>query len=483
MILIIKYLNESTTIFDTASDNGVPQPIDALLIDRVLDFPLFDIDTEIAGGIAERKAGEFSCAFSLLQTTTSYNGDTVNTFFRGGTRQYKYWIGIEVGGSTFHGVFSASDTEFNLTFKDGHYEVSLIARDTIEEWANYLKTLNSYFSISQSQNFTFEDYIRNIHLSGFTIDFPDQSFTNKVGEDVYFYGYAYVRGIRAGTDLRNVSRFESFNELSKGLGFTYDLSMRVDLETLYSGGSATWYPRTFMQVNIDWVWNGGTVSSNDMIISNVIEHKEKTLPKANRAVFLGYRHIISTALPDVDSPDFTAVRGVFFDGTNILESDSGDNFNPIYAQYPFFLFTENTFEVSTPFTSISVAPEQFAYFRSREDYDKFNYSEVNFIELKLYNYTTLSGTTTAGSCAFARVFTTNIGFSPIQRYVYNQYLRYVLSSGKKVKMVKIVLDTNELKVFKPVRLVDDYGEGIYYISKISNLNYRERTVDLELTQV
>ena len=485
MILIIKYQNNTTTLFDTLEDNGAPQAIDALLINHILtsNFPIFSIDTEIAGGVAERKAGEFGLAFSFLQSDTSYSGDNLNNFFRGGTRAYKYLIIIQEGSTFFHGTFETSNLDFDFTFSQGRYDVSLLARDSIEELATYLDTLRSDFDIASNETMTFESYMQNHHLENFNVTF-DGTFTEKVGETVYLSGYAYRNGISQATDLRSKTRLDTLKQLSKGLGFNYNLSVNITLQEIYQNQS-NWYPRSFFNIDIRWLRTGGFILSSDMAIESTKVHKERILPKANKYLFIGYRNIISTAFPGFDEVDFTAVRGIMTDGTNIWQSDSVDNFNPIYAQYPFFYFPP----------SGGVAPdgnwvgdEQFAFFDRRYPYPDrpfiINRSDVNFVDLTLYNYTSLSGSTVPGSCAYARIFTTNIGFEPIQEFVINQYTRYILGSGKKVKEVKIPIESDtELNVFQHVRLTDDQGESTYYISKIKDLDLQNRDVVLELTQI
>lgn len=487
MILIIKFQNESTTVFDRLADNGgIPQPIDALLISKVLssNFPVFNVETETAGGITERKAGEFGCSFSLYQTETSFNGDSLNTFFRGGTRAYKYLIVIEEGATQFHGIFQNSDLDFDLTTSQGRCDVSLLARDTIEEFAIFLDTLNSAFQFSELTQLSFETYMSQYHLKDFNVTY-DGTLSNKVGVSTYFNGAAYVNGISQATDLRTVTRLETFKELSKGLAFTYYLTVNTDLTQLYNSGSANWFPRSFMDVNIRWLRDGGFVFQSDMRIESTKVHKERVLPKAKQYVFMGYRNIISTSFPEVDTNDFTAVRGIMYDGTTFSQSDSSDNLNPIYAQYPFFAFSGNDdLTINTLSGNVTIMANQFGYFRSLNDYDIINSSDVNFIEMTLYNYTQLGGGTTAGSCAYARVFNTTSGFLPLQQFVINQYRRYIMGSGKKVKDIKIPIESDtELTVYKPIVLTDDQGEGVYYISKMRDLDLQNRDVGLELTQV
>ncbi len=133
MILIIKYQNHTPTLFDSLSDNGATVALDALLIHQTLQasFPVFNLETEKDGGILQYKAGEFGGTLSFLQRDTSYTGESINEFFRGGTRAYKYWIGMEVGGSVFHGTFETSDIDFDFTYSEGKYELTFLTRDTI----------------------------------------------------------------------------------------------------------------------------------------------------------------------------------------------------------------------------------------------------------------------------------------------------------------------------------------------------------------
>jgi hypothetical protein len=486
VILLIKFLNESPTIFDTSVDNGIPQPIDGLLVNEVLNsnFPIFQFDTDRPGAVADRKAGTFSLSFSFKQDTVSYYGDNINEFFRGGTRSYKYWVGIQRGSTIFHGTFESSNVDSDFTITEGRYDVTLVARDTLEEFAKYLQTLHSLFNITETMNLSFEQYMNDYHLKGLNVNY-NGTLSGKIGLTTYLKGYAYYNGIKAATNLQGVSRLETFNELARGLGFIYYLSVNTNLEELYENPS-DWYPRSFMDVNVNWLRTGDSVYSTDMTITASQIHRERTLPRSTRYLFIGYRNIISTAFPDVDEVDFTAVRGILTDGDNLLESDSIDNVNPIYAHYPFFYFAYHT-GGNAP-DGNAIMDDQFAYYDRRYPYPEkpliINNSDVSRVELRLYNYNTLGGATVPGSCAYARLFTTDSGFAPIQRFVVTQYERYILGLGKKIKEVNIPIENDvEILPYKIVRLIDDQGEGVYYISKISELDYSKRTVSLELTQI
>lgn len=488
MIFIIKYESDCTTLFDTLEDNGNVTAVDAISINNILegDFPIFDIETESAGVANERKAGEFGGTFSFLQSETSANAEGLNEFFRGGTRDYRYIILIQAGATIFHGTFNNSDLNFDFTYNENKYEVKFIARDLIEEWAKYLDTLNSYFEIT-SGYFSYEGYIRSFHLKDFNVNFVGGtagSLSNRVGETVAFDGRKYYSMLRT-IDWHGVTRLESFKGLARGLGFTYDLSVNTSLESL-SINPSQWYPRSFMQVNIDWISEADT--ANALTITQTKKHLERLTPLSKRYLFIGYRNIISTAFPEFDETDFTAVRGILFDGENVIaESDSGDNFNPVYAYYPFFYFPPG--DVDSPDGNY-VLGNQFAFFDRRYPYPEkpptFNIEDVLFVDLDKYSYTDSGGTElwSAGVIAYSRLFTTSNGFSPIQRFVVQQYKRYLQKAGKKVKSLEIpVASDTDVKNYKYLNITDDQEQAFYYVSKITGYSSREKTISLESTQV
>lgn len=467
-------------------DNGQVQAIDAILINEIMeeDFPIFDLETETKGETNQRKAGDWGGTFSFSQEGTSANNENILEFFRGGTRDYKFIILMQVGGTIFHGKFNSSELDYDFTYSEGKHHVSFIARDLLEEWAIYLNTLHSDFDIGFNSIFYFEGYIHAFHLKDFNVNFIGDTLTVRVGHTVYFKGSTYNK-LKETTDMRGVSRLESFKGLAKGLGFTYDLSVNTNIADIAANPSI-WYPRSFMQVNIDFMDTSDTSTATEL--TKTMIHKERSTPKANRYLFIGYRHIISTAFPEVDEIDFTAVRGILFDGENVIaESDSGDVLNPIYARYPFFYFPpDNT---SSPDGNY-VYGNQFAFYDRRYAYpDKppiFNREDTTFIDLELYSYRE-PGTQdlwAPGSLVFARLFTTNNGALPLHRFVVNQYKRYLVKAGKKIKTAKIQLtDAIKLRFYKLFKLTDDQGEAYYYASNVSKLNIKSKEVELELTQI
>ncbi len=477
MILVIKYEPDCTTLFDKLEDNGTVTAVDAIAINSILenDFPIFDLETESAGAANERKAGEWGGTFSFMQNDTSANDDNINNFFRGGTRNYKYIILMQDGLTIFHGTFNSSDLGFDFTYNENKYHVQFIARDLIEEWSKYLNTLHSYFPINSGSTFYFEGYLHSFHLKNFNLNFiggTSGSLSNRVGQTVVFDGTIY-NAIGNTTDWRNVSRLETFKGLARGLGFTYDLSVCMDLEAIAANPSQ-WYPRSFIQINIDWISEADTENAIEITLTK--KHLEKLTPLSKRYLFIGYRDIISTSLPEVDANDFTAVRGILFDGEDVVaESDSNDNFNPIYAHYPFFSFTENN-----PFNSFRVGTICFA--ESITNYRFYLKDDIAFIDLDKYAGGFLN--TVPGAVSYARIFRTSNGFLPIQRFVVQQYKRYLQKAGKKVKTIEIpVTSSTYIKNYKYLNITDDQEQAYYYVNKITGYNSNKKFISLESTQV
>src|SRR4030095_10193165 len=112
MIVMLKYNDKGMRLFGCSSAEDF-LPVDAILLAKayLAGFPDFDITTEIVGGVARRKAGEFSIKFSHLQNELSAEGPSLRDFVRSGTRNYKFEFFCEISGFKFHGVFKSEDIE------------------------------------------------------------------------------------------------------------------------------------------------------------------------------------------------------------------------------------------------------------------------------------------------------------------------------------------------------------------------------------
>ena len=89
--------------------------IDKLSITRlpVDSFPIFNLTTEEVNGIAKYKAGDFDIRLIIDGSEISHNGKTIDAFFRGGTRNYKFLVGIQFGAKQFWGTSTNEYIKYN----------------------------------------------------------------------------------------------------------------------------------------------------------------------------------------------------------------------------------------------------------------------------------------------------------------------------------------------------------------------------------
>jgi len=332
---------------------------------------------------------------------------------------------------------------------------------------------------------TFEEYM-NLHVFDFAPLYylphhvGGPTYGQRIGDNsVLFIGKDYTIPLNY-TDWRTVSRWETFKGLSLGLGFDYDLELRYNnLDELYNWWNRV--PKEHFKFRI--FWKSDIANETPITLTRCIEHTENTIPKTKKYLFAGYRHAIFTLLqPEQPVPAFTAIRGILFDGTNIIETDSSDNVNPPHPHYPFFLRTNNGgFTPFNPATTLQFITGNGAY-------SKYDDSEINAIPLPLYSHPGFGGGHAApGAITYCRLFNCNpflSNFLPIQRYTMNSYKRYIIESGKKGKKLKVKLkDVPGIKLFKHVRFDDGDGMQSYEVNALRDIDLFNKTITIEVTQL
>lgn len=472
MICIYKY-PDIYNLFNSSNQG----PLDRLKIDKILkaDFPIFDLSTEIENGVVQYKSGEFSCRLSLLDNTLSLNGKTLKEFFRG-TRNFKYVIFIEPApGQIFWGYFKSEDVEVDFNGRT----VSLMAREALEEVKAFMESLNTALNIQS--DLTFEEYML-MHIAPLQAQLPVTTLRQRCGDDtIVFSSDMYNRtGTTPFTNWGTISRWETFKGLSLGLGFNYELRIiNASVESVYND---TGYLREMIYLKIFWLEDILNGSSIDLSAS--LEHKEITVTKTKPNIFISYRQKIFSRFPPEGHtvPEFTGIRGILYDGNNITESDSGDNQNPVYPHFPFFIIS-----TTSPITDGGVASDKFLGYVDHigpPNFPVYNReTEISQIDVPQYSCPLLNFKIGQGTIAYARFFNANgFNFLPVQRYAAAQYGRYI-SGAKKGKELKCLISNIGINRYAKVTLNDGDGDEDYYITGFSDIDFQNRTVTVKLIQL
>lgn len=215
--------------------------IDSLILDYIPydGLPIFRFETEDAAGIGTYRAGDFDLNISLLQKEVSQNGNTIKDFFLGEERDFYYLVIIKTGAQSFTGVSQQSQIAADYTYSQNRWHVKLTCKDILIEWAKRCEaSANSTINFANGEQLTFEEYIVR-HFAGLTgsvvlIDMPAKTYLERLRELYsniqWCYALGDYRNFITGQD--NISRWETFKELAKGLGFNFEMYLNPGTETM-----------------------------------------------------------------------------------------------------------------------------------------------------------------------------------------------------------------------------------------------------------
>lgn len=474
MILISKHNDLGKSLFDAS----IIETENAILIRNVYaaDFPMFDITTENNAGVAQRKDSEFAISFSFLQAEVAWlNGETILNFLRSGNRSYRYHIAIQIDGYRFSGTFKSEDIKYGFTYTDeGSYKASLIVRDPLREFFEYTNTLNSDFVFSPAQEVSFENYLQFYHLQFITLNFGGRTYNERVGDDIVFQQiYHGNTGSPGYTDWTQVSRWESFYELQKGMGFDFDFVLKYSPEEIYNAELFTESLSSLYEMPI-FFKTDITDDTEAITLSGVKTHDEMTVTKQNTYVWIGTRQQNPSPIPDL-----TIARGVLYADDVVEESDTNDAPNatppnPGNAAYrPYFQIDD-----------------RFITWYGLSGDVEYDRTGILTIPLTLYSCNTIEAYgqyIRVGAITYSHFFVSklaNVWHLPVQRFAAQQYKRYINSQAKKGKELTVLLqDVPNIKLWRKIILTDMDGEGEYYVSNISALNWRDKTMKISLIQL
>lgn len=431
-------------------------------------LPVFRFETEDPAVPGSYRAGDFDLVVSLLQSEISAGGKSIRDFFLGEERDFYYLVILKISGMTFSGFARQSQVNADYTFTQNKWHVKLTCKDVLMEWANRCEAAsNATINFANGEQLTFEEYIPR-HFAGLTstvvlIELPQKTYLERLRELYpniqYCYALGDYRNFITGQD--NISRWETFKELAKGLGFNFEMYVNEGTET-------TSEPEFIFKIFFI-----SDLLEAEAIEPEIIEMSESISPPRLNWLFLKYRSIVFSEGEYSD--------GIFFSKDEIFQSDT--NHGDGVTLYPSCVLT--------------FRGKSLSYINDNQITEKRIIRDVDFTELplKLYHYDFNHGIligklfpleeALGGGITYSRIFNCarvhgGIGdfydFIPIQEYAIKRFYYLINSMYVDKKIVIRFQFDNKINLFQKIVI----GNIVYFINAINHIDINKKIVDLTL---
>ncbi len=448
--------------------------VDNLTLDYIPSdgLPIFRFETEDAAGIGTYRAGDFDLNISLLQKEVSQNGSSIKDFFLGEERDFYYLVIIKTGAQCFTGISQQSQIFADYTYSQNRWHVKLTCKDILIEWAKRCEAAaNSTVNFANGEQLTFEEYMIR-HFAGLTgsvvlIDLPAKTYLERLRELYsniqWCYALGDYRNFITGQD--NISRWETFKELAKGLGFNFEMFLN---------------PGTEMQSEPEFIFKIFFITdlvNEPPVTPEIIEITESITAPRLEWLFLKYRSFVFAEAEYSD--------GIFFSKDAAYGSDTnhGDG-TTLY-----------------PTCALTFQNKLLSYINENQVTEKSVVCNIDFTEmpLKQYNYDFNLGIpigklypldeALGGGMAYARIFNCArahggggdlYDFVPIQENSILNHKKFI-KGNQLIYRMKLKYNTEHfLKIWDLVVL---NSKGVFIINSINHIDIIEKSIELEITKV
>ncbi len=444
--------------------------IDKLSITKlpVDSFPIFNLTTEEVSGIAKYKAGDFDIRLIIDGGEISHNGKSIDAFFRGGTRNYKFLIGIQFDAKQFWGISTNEYIKYN--YINRMLEITCAALETeIKQQIS-----NSTVGLLD-QDRTYDDFLVNVLLPQDVVRLNvTKAFANYgelIGDPTVMFKAQIERSMSC---VGKTTVWDSFVELMVGTGLNYKVVYRGN-EINFNDNIPLFSLHVFSLEHL----------TPCTITPQIIEAEDLTLFRRLEWLFIKYRGVdISAYHPNVD---LEVWDGVAINADTIYDTDK---LRPLDPSSPFAQWGAPCFLISDS------VPGRLSVIMQYPTIDKLLFidKDTRKVELPLYSYTfpfegyfppIIQGHTKGRSIAFCRCLNgNNWNFSRVQKYSVQQYKRYASGFTKRSKKLKILFDENaDFDLWKKLTLNEDDGIKKYYISEISNIDISKKQCEILLIEI
>lgn len=435
-------------------------------------FPRFRYETENNAEVGQYRAGDFDLMINLSQTETSQTGLSIRQFFLGTDRDFYLLVIVKIGNQYFSGTVQAGQITADFNYHENGMTLTLTVKDILIEWAKRCETVpNSTINWGSGTLYTFEQYIL-MHFIGLLgnvvlLNLPAQSYLNRLqsfgspGECFAFKDFFVFI-----TNQINISRWETFKELAKGLGFNFEMYLNPGTEYLNE-------PEFIF--NIFFISDLANETPANLI---VLGHNEFTTAKRLEWLYLRYRYFTLSGV--------VYSQGVLFNSSTIYYCDTDQSTGT--DLHPTITLTLNeklitiTNDAGNGIKTVIRGVDCTEFELINYNYDLSSGGGIG----KLFSLTEQG--VTAGGMAYCHIFHTTVApsrydFNPIQRHAITQYKRY-LKGLQKAKSLKVRFDSNtNIKPWKTAILNDGSGDETYYISAVRNIDLVNCSAEIELIKL
>ncbi|MBE2217982.1 MAG: hypothetical protein IAE90_07265 [Ignavibacteria bacterium] len=434
-------------------------------------LPVFRYETEDQLDPGSFRSGDFDIKISLLQQGTSQlRGLSIRDFFLGDEGDFYYLVILKPGGSSFSGIAKQSQLSADYTYNQNRYDITLTCKDILIEWSRRCDAVaNSTIQFVNGEQLTFESYMQR-HFEGLTggivtVRTPVKKYVERLRELYSNIQWCYALGDYRNfiTGQESISRWETFKELAKGLGFNFEMYVNPGTEEMSE-------PEIIF--NIFFL---ADLAAETPLQLEVIEHKEIITPPKLEWLYLKYR---SFSLNEAEYSD-----GIFFSNAAQYGSDTdhGDGVT-LY-----------------PTCALTLGGRLLSYINENNITEKTVVRGIDFreLELKQYGYNLNTGRpigklyplneANGGGMAYARIFNCArvhggvldfYDFVPIQEYCKLNYRHYV-NLGSGLKCLEIQLPSSYTNILWKVVSFD--ADNLHYVSSIESINFNLDSATIQLS--
>lgn len=448
------------------------QIVDRLILDSLPadGLPVFRYETGDQSEPGNFRSGDFDLKISLLQQETSLlRGLNIRDFFLSEEGNFYYLVILKPGESSFCAVAKQSQVSADYTYNQNRYDITLTCKDILIEWSRRCDAVpNSTIQFANGEQLSFESYLQR-HFEGLTegivtVKTPVKKYVERLRELYSNIQWCYALG-----DYRNFitgqeqfSRWETFKELAKGLGFNFEMFVNPGTEGLSE-------PEFIF--NIFFLTD---LALETPLQLEVIEHKEIISPPKLEWLYLKYR---SFTFNEAEYTD-----GIFFSSTEQYGSDTdhGDG------------------ETLYPTCALTMGSRLLSCINANGNTEKTVVRGTDFreLELKQYGYNFNSGMpigklfplneARSGGVSYARIFNCSrfhngIGdlydFIPIQENTISNYKKYIKNCSFSKRIRAHLSGQTILPLWKTISIDGEFSNYICEIEEI-NLKNNEITVNV-----
>ena len=413
-------------------------------------FPIFREEYVAEDDVNILRSGDYDLKFSLLQNEKSYHGFTAKDFLLPAVnRNFLLLCSFEFDGIERWGAVDVTSIRANYTFTKNRYDISFtvygLLKHLIEglklldfdrrwmggpqciSWGEWLDKLFAPLLPGEpSSQFDYEDKLGLDDLVGSPVKI-DQDLIESMDNNGLNQGY---------------SVWEALKSFAIGLGFVLKLEST----------SIEWLPpySLYPVFKLSLIWRHGASEIKDV---DVLEDEESNSLMCNNSyLMLIYNKGIQPANERWD-------MGLFIGKEIISMSDNSDPNHIIIREIPDWPGQIGLVELNKLYAK-SLVQELSISFHAQ---GKIIYGGVTAMNIPFCRALTLTGWN-------------HSGFSDIILNTAANEYKYLVSGVKAVRNLKVSLRNNNYKIFDKI----NYDNKTWWISRIENLNLREKNADIQM---